>query len=304
MPSSTKKRTAAKKQPQQQQPSVLLPPASAPITNTPSQNTASTSAQPINSNTPVATFNFSFFIKNANGTDVLQFLDAVSQTKEVQNLKLLFMHAVSEGKKLGYHEGEGVGYEQGYKKGKEDCLCDLDIDAAYTAAFEEGRRKGEENEKWLWETLGHTYDWRCMSQQPTSEMISIGVQSELPYVPPMVSSSTQTSPPSLVNINMQTSLATDSPPPVLPVSHLDWAEDATLLPIAPLFPTPPVPCQHAPRDFSGLRSSGLNPFGSLQHRSKQFRAWVSSRFHQDIPFSQSSHSGLSGNLIYQRYLIR
>jgi len=100
------------------------------------------------------------------------------------------MCAVSEGKKLGYHEGEGVGYEQGYKKGKEDCLRDLDVDAAYTAAFEEGRRKGEENEKWLWETLGHTYDWRCMSQQPTPETISIGVQSELPYVPPMVSSST------------------------------------------------------------------------------------------------------------------
>jgi len=231
MPSSTKKRTAAKKQPQQQQPSIPLPPASAPITSTPSQNTASTSAQPIDSNTPVATFDFSFFIKNANGTDILRFLDAVSQTKEAQNLKLLFMRAVSEGKKLGYHEGEGVGYEQGYKKGKEDCLRDLDVDAAYTAAFEEGRRKGEENEKWLWETLGHTYDRRCMSQQPTPETISIGVQSELSYVPPMVSSSTQTSPPSLVNIDTQTSVATDSPPPVLPVSRLDWAEDATSLPI-------------------------------------------------------------------------
>ena len=195
------------------------------------------------------------------------------------------MCAVSEGKKLGYHEGEGVGYEQGYKKGKEDCLRDLDVDAAYTAAFEEGRHKGEENEKWLWEMLRHTYDRRCMFQQPTPETISIGVQSQLPYVPPMVSSSTQTSPPSLVNIDMQTSVATDSPPLVLPVSRLDWAEDATSLPIAPLFPTPSVPCQHAPRDFSGLRSSGLNPFSSLQRCSKQFRARVSSHFHQDIPFS-------------------
>ena len=290
MPSSTKKRTTGKRQPQQQQPSIPLPPASAPIATTPSQNTASTSAQPINSNTPVHTFDFSFFIKNANGTDVLQFLDAVSQTKEAQNLKLLFMRTVSKGKKLGYHEGEGVGYEQGYKKGKEDCLHDLDVDAAYTAAFEEGHHKGEENKKWLWETLRHTYDRRCMSQQLTPEMISIGVQLQLPYVPPMVSSSTQTSPPSLVNIDMQTSVATDSLPPVLLVSHLDWVEDVTSLPIAPLFPTPSVPCQRAPRDFSGLHSSGLNLFGSLQCRFKQFRAWVSSRFHQDIPFSRSLHS--------------
>jgi len=288
-----------KKQQQHQQPSVLLPaqetllpPASAPTTSTPLQNTAFISelAQSINSNIPVTTFDFSFFIKNANGTDVLRFLNAVSQTKEAQNLKLLFMHTVSEGKKLGYHEGEGVGYEQGYKQGKEDCLRDLDIDAAYTAAFEEGHCKGEENEKWLWETLRHTYDRRCMSQQLTPEMISIGVQSELPYVPPMVSSFLQTSPPSLVNINTQTSVTMDSLSPVLPVSHLDWAENATSLPIAPLVPTPSVPCQHAPHDFSGLRSSGLNPFGSLQRHSKQFRAQVSSRFHQDIPFSQSSHS--------------
>src|SRR5436853_6886829 len=83
-------------------------------------------------------------------------------------------------------------YEQGYEKGKEDCLRDLDVDAAYTAAFEEGRHKGEENEKWLWETLGHTYHQRCMSQQPTPETIPIGVQSELPHVLLRLSSSTQT----------------------------------------------------------------------------------------------------------------
>jgi len=264
MPSSA--RTTAKKQQQHQQLSIPLPaqetplpPASAPITSTSLQNTASTLAQPINSNTPVATFDFSFFIKNAKGTDIFRFLDAVSQTKEAQNLKLLFMRAVSEGKKLGY--------EQGYKKGKEDCLRDLNVDAAYTAAFEEGRHKGEENEKWLWETLGHTYDQRCMSQQPTPETISIGVQSDLPYVPPIVSSSTQTSPPSLVNVDTQTSITTESSTQVLP--PLDWAEDTTSLPI---LPTPTITPPRPPRDFSGLRSSWPNPFSSLQRRSKQFRS--------------------------------
>src|SRR6266567_5804762 len=103
-------------------------------------------------------------------------------------------------------------------------------------------------------------------------------------MPPMVSSSTQTSPPSLVNVDMQTSVAMDSPSPVLPVSRLDWAEDATLLPIVPLLPTPSVPHQHAPHDFSGLCSSGLNPFGSLQHCSKQLRGRTPHFRHQNTPF--------------------
>src|SRR6266446_8340490 len=106
----------------------------------------------------------------------------------------------------------------------------------------------------------------------------------------MVSSSTQTSPPSLVNVDMQTSVAMDSPSLVLPVSRLDWAEDATSLPIAPLLPTPSVPCQHAPRDFSGLRSSGLNPFGSLQRRSKQLRGRTPHFCHQNTPFIQPLQS--------------
>ena len=100
------------------------------------------------------------------------------------------------------------------------------------------------------------------------------------------SSSTQTSPPPLVNVDVQTSVTMESSSPV---SRLDWAEDATSLPILPLLPISSVPHQCAPRDFSGLRSSGLNPFGSLQHCSKQVHPRVSSRFHQNISFSQSSH---------------
>ena len=258
----------------------------------------------------ISAVDFRTFIQHAKSDDIEKFLKLTSTTQDGRNLAFFWEQAYdreyTEGRADVLREeldtaserlqnewmlcGRDVGYEQGYKKGKEDCLCDLDVDAAYTAAFEEGRRKGEENEKWLWETLRHTYDRRCMSQQLTPETISIGVQSELPYVPPMVSSSMQTSPPLLVNINTQTSVATDSLPPVLLVSRLDWAEDATSLPIAPLLPTSSVPRQHAPRDFSGLHSSGLNPFGSLQRCSKQFRARVSSRFHQDIPFSRSSHS--------------
>ena len=187
------------------------------------------------------------------------------------------MRAVSEGKKLGY--------EQGYKKGKEDCLRDLDVDAAYTAAFEEGRRKGEENKKWLWETLGHSYHQRCMSPQPTPETISIGVQSDLPYVPPMVSSSTQTSPLSLVTVDTQTSITTKPSTQVSP--PLDWAEDTISLPI---LPTPTITPPRAPCDFSGLRSSQPNPFSSLQRRSKQFRSRTHRFPHSNLSFTQPLHT--------------
>jgi hypothetical protein len=304
MPSS-KKRTAAKKQQpqrqQQQPPSALLPSSpAAPLISDPNPTSATAN---------VSAVDFRTFILHAKLEDIDKFLELASTTQDGRNLAFFWERAYDRGYDEGradvlreeldmateqlenawMRRGRDVGYEEGYKKGKEDCLRDLDVDAAYTAAFEEGRRKGEENEKWLWEMLGHNYDRGCMSQRPTPETISIGVQSEPPHVPPMVSSSTQTSSPSHVNVNTQTSVAMDPLSPVLPVSRLDWAEDATSLPILPLLPTPSAPRQHPPRDFSGLRSLGLNPFGSLQRRSKQFRACASSRFHQNIPFSQSSH---------------
>ena len=106
----------------------------------------------------------------------------------------------------------------------------------------------------------------------------------------MVSSSTQMSSPSYVNVNMQTSVAMDPPSLVLPVSHLDWAENATSLPILPLLPTPSAPHQHPLCDFSGLHSSGLNPFSSLQHCSKQSHTQTAYRLCQKISFTQPLHS--------------
>ena len=303
MPSSTKKQTAAKKQqPQQQQPPLSVPSPSAPAAPTTSDPKPTAIAK-------ISAINFRTFIQHAKLEDIEKFLKLASTTQDGRNLAFFWEQAYdrryTEGRADVLREeldmaserlqnewmlrGQDVGYEQGYKKGKEDCLRDLNV-ATYTAAFEEGRRKGEENEKQLWEALGHMYDQRCMSQQPTRETISIGIQSELPYVPPMVSSPTQTSPPSLVNIDTQTSVAMDSPPPVLPVSRLDWAEDATSLPIAPLLSTPLAPCQCAPCDFSGLHSSRPNPFGSLQRRSKQSHTQTAYRLCQKIPFTQPLHS--------------
>ena len=150
--------------------------------------------------------------------------------------------------------GRDVGYEEGYKQGKKEGHQDIDIEAIRTAAFEEGRILGAANEKWAWETVGHDLNNLYCARPKLPLTFEVGVQSETPCTT-TVSSSTQTSPPSLVNIDTQTSVAMDSPPPVLPVSRLDWAEDATSLPIAPLLSTPLAPRRHAPRDFSGLRSS-------------------------------------------------
>ena len=104
-------------------------------------------------------------------------------------------------------------------------------------------------------------------------------------MPPTVSSSTQMSSPSHANVNMQTSVAIDPLSLVLPVLHLDWAEDATSLPILPLLSTPSAPCQHHPQVFihQGLTHSA--PSNIIPNNFVP----VFPHFHQNIPFSQSSY---------------
>jgi hypothetical protein len=272
MPSSAKKRTAAKKQQQQQ-------PPSAPLLSSPAIPTSS-DHNPTSATATVSAVDFRTFILRAKLEDIDKFLKLASTTQDGRNLAFFWEQAYGRGYDDGradilreeldmateqlqnewMQRGRAVGYKEGYKKGKEDSPQDHDIEAARTAAFKEGLQASKAN------------------LRPTAE---VGIQS---CAPPMVSSSAQTSSPSHVNVNMQTSVAMDSPSPVLPVSHLDWAEDATSLPIAPLLPTPSVPRQHAPRDFSGLRSSGLNPFGSLQRRSKQLCGRTPRFRHQNTPF--------------------
>ena len=272
MPSSAKKRTAAKKQQQQQ-------PPSAPLLSSPAIPTSS-DHNPTSATATVSAVDFRTFILRAKLEDIDKFLKLASTTQDGRNLAFFWEQAYGRGYDDGradilreeldmateqlqnewMQRGRAVGYKEGYKKGKEDSPQDHDIEAACTAAFKEGLRASKAN------------------LRPTAE---VGIQS---CAPPMVSSSTQTSPPSLVNVDTQTSVAMDSPSLVLPVSRLDWAKDATLLPIAPLLPTPSVPRQHAPCDFSGLRSSGLNPFSSLQRRSKQLCGRTPRFRHQNTPF--------------------
>ena len=64
-------------------------------------------------------FNFAFFVENATFNDINQFVNAVSTTRENQNLQLLWRHVVREGRDLGYEKGRNEGYEEGYEAGYE-----------------------------------------------------------------------------------------------------------------------------------------------------------------------------------------
>ena len=156
MPSS-KKRTAAKRQQPQQQQQPLSTPASAAPTISAPKPTATAK---------ISAIDFRTFIQHAKLEDIAKFLELASTTQDGRNLAFFWEQAYDRGYTEGradilreeldmateqlenawMRHGRDVSYEEGYKKGKEDCLCDLDIDAAYTTAFEEGHRKGEENE--------------------------------------------------------------------------------------------------------------------------------------------------------------
>jgi len=118
--------------------------------------------------------------------------------------------------------------------------------------------------------------------QPTAE---VGIQSCAQL---MISSSTQTSPLSFINIDTQTPVTAEVSRRVSP--PLDWTEDTASLPTSPLPPAPTTSHHHAPRDFSGLRSSKPNPFSSLQRHSKQLCGRTPHFRHQNTPFIQPLQS--------------
>jgi hypothetical protein len=186
----------------------------------------------------ISAINFCTFIQHAKLDNIEKFLELTSTTQDGQNLAFFWEQAYNQGytegrenvlnEELEYEwmqHSQAVGYKEGYNKGKadSDTLQDLNIEAARTAAFEEGHHVGVETNCHL-----------------TSK---VGVQSEMLYMPPTPSSSTQTSLLSLINDNMQTPITTELP---LQASSLNWAEDATSLPILPPPPTPVISHQHAP----------------------------------------------------------
>jgi len=196
----------------------------------------------------------------------------------------------------------GAVWKHAFKAGQDNASQMVDgmqVSDVLKIGFEKGQVHGIIQERELWEMAGHSQTCFTTSSSLTATA-DAGTQVDLVApLPPCTNtsvqtvsadiqtSSTQTFPPPLVNVDMQMSVTMEPSPPV---SRLDWAEDATSLPILPLIPISSVPRQRVPRDFSGLRSSQPNPFGSLQRRSKQSRAQVASRLRRNIPVSRSSHS--------------
>ena len=186
---------------------------------------------------------------------------------------------------MGYEEGQSDGYEAGYQ----DC--------------EEVHRDPGEQWRELEQSLGVTLQPKNRSNSTTA---NAATQTDLlPSPTPHVNISVQTAidapiydSPLHGDVSTQTSanpspphvdavIQAPDPPPlaVLPqimtVPPLNWADDAASL------PTRVLPSPLLPRDFSGLRSPNLNPFSSLQHRSKCFTYYScrSCRSHSHFNFN-------------------
>jgi len=298
MPSSAKKRTVAK-QPQPpatiSAPAVPLPypaPTSSPSTYTPITDTVS----------------------------IERLVGLARDSPHDSALGIVWQRALEEGKKIGYSEGaklfEGVDISEGMR-------------AAAERGYERGIEEGRTWEKCAWGAASHSNICITVARPPRGVAIQMddppprltstaATQANTP--PPLVATAAvqvnTPQPPPPLYVTVQTdvlrtipfgtrdasSQTTSQPSPIpdpvhsLPPTPLNWADDVTSLPISSLpistlpIPTPPILSNRlAPRDLSVLRSTKRNPFGSLQRRSKQFRAWVSSRFHQNIP-SRSLHS--------------
>jgi hypothetical protein len=88
---------------------------------------------------PVSTCNFCLFLEKADYKNVSHFCNWASTTSDSANLKLLWTHAIDEGKKLGIEEGRILWYKEfygeGYAPGCSDTLQD-------ELAFKEFRSEG------------------------------------------------------------------------------------------------------------------------------------------------------------------
>jgi len=191
----------------------------------------------------------------------------------------------------------GAVWRYAFKAGQDNASQMVDgmqVSNVLKIGFEKGQVHGILQERELWEMAGHSQI--CLITASSSMTTTdAGTQVNLITPPPprnntsvqTIDADIQTSTSSSATTSTQTSVTTEPSPQV---SCLDWAEDATSLPILPLLPISSVSRQRIPRDFSSLRSSRPNPFGSLQRRSKQSRAQIASRLRQNVPALQSLSS--------------
>jgi hypothetical protein len=239
----------------------------------------STHSASVSQTPPSPPFNFNFFIQKADIIAIHDFLAAVSQTTDGQNLKLLWKRAFEEGRNHGLDEGMfkcSEDYARGLEAGSE--MRTTYFDAGRKQGIEEGEERGREVECQVWLSSGHGIGQCTPTSEPRS-FTSIALQTDNPLFTLTHSTaqsctavSTQTSTISQSDASVQATeppLSPSQPQNLKAITALDWAEDANSLPITPL---PPLLRQ--PRDLSVLRSqSSSAPFSSLQHRSKRFTCY-------------------------------
>ena len=223
------------------------------IVSPPSQSTECAPVLQSPTSSSSTSINFETFIEFADLDDILRFCDSAASTQDGRNLKLLWDRAFEAGLKQGRSEERDFrdemylrGKAQGVKEA-EEAASNAEIDF-YRHGIEKGRT--EEQSEWI--STGHGP--HCL--RPAATLSDEGVQTD--FEPPITATcdaSSQTiSPPNPVSDpNCTTSSLS-----------FNWADEATSLPIKVL------PSPRPPRDFSDLRSSKINPFSSLRHRSRRF----------------------------------
>jgi hypothetical protein len=172
-----------------------------------------------------------------------------------RNLKLLWDRAFEAGLNQEQFEERDFrdemylqGKAQGIKEAEEAASCD-EIDF-----YSHGIEKGRTEERTEWISAGHGPHGFSATAVLSDGIVQTDV--ELP-IAATCDALIQTTDPPLLAVPSQSPQTMISP-------SFNWADDVTSVPTQSLLsPTPP-------RNLSGLRSSKLNPFSSLQHRSKHF----------------------------------
>jgi len=177
------------------------------------------------------------------------------------------------------------GMREGFRRGTE-LFKDMDVKQAFHESADEGQIMGILSEREEWETAGHgpwcfdikmvcfTYDTglpdghTCTTKLDAIVQVDFveaqpaSVKTAIQASPSHQSSSSQTTPPLLVNVEAQAQPMDSTPPPTtastLDPPAFDWSEDATSIPIIPIFPK-----NQPHHDLSALHTTNPNPFSSL-----------------------------------------
>ncbi|KIJ89713.1 hypothetical protein K443DRAFT_15851 [Laccaria amethystina LaAM-08-1] len=236
------KKPALKKQPVTQAPPAVSPPALASTT------TAAPSSPP-----PVS------------DEGVTKLIVLVTSSPNLP-LGLVWKHAFEQGSQEGFKRGAAF-------------FKDMDIKQAFRDGADQGQIIGILAKREEWESGGHG-PW-CLDMKVgcfscdvgiseghtcTNQPTKVDVMVQVDFVeaqPQLIEAASQTDPPPLfIDAEAQAqpleSKSITNTAAILAPSTLDWSEDASSIPVILIFPNKQAHC-----DFSALRTTYLNPFGSL-----------------------------------------